>query len=97
MVYAVVRAGGRQEKVEVGTIVGVGSELGRPIPIDRAAEHLFGMVLLNDWSARDIQAYEYQPLGPHLGKSFATSISPALSAEASTVSSLITLIVTSSR
>ena len=63
-------------ELEVGTIVGVGSDLGRPIPIDRAADHLFGMVLLNDWSARDIQAYEYQPLGPHLGKSFATSISP---------------------
>ena len=45
-------------------------------PIDRAADHVFGLVLLNDWSARDIQAYEYQPLGPHLGKSFATSISP---------------------
>jgi fumarylacetoacetase len=63
-------------ELEVGTIVGVGSELGRPIPIERVADHLFGMVLLNDWSARDIQAYEYQPLGPHLGKSFATSISP---------------------
>jgi fumarylacetoacetase len=63
-------------ELEVGTIVGVGSDLGRPIPIDRVADHLFGMVLLNDWSARDIQAYEYQPLGPHLGKSFATSISP---------------------
>ncbi len=63
-------------ELEVGTIVGVGSALGRPIPIDRVADHLFGMVLLNDWSARDIQAFEYQPLGPHLGKSFATSISP---------------------
>ena len=63
-------------ELEVGTIIGVGSALGRPIAIDRAADHLFGMVLLNDWSARDIQAYEYQPLGPHLGKSFATSISP---------------------
>ncbi len=63
-------------ELEVGAIVGVGSDLGRPIPIDRVADHLFGMVLLNDWSARDIQAYEYQPLGPHLGKSFATSISP---------------------
>jgi fumarylacetoacetase len=63
-------------ELEVGAIVGFGSDLGRPIPIDRVADHLFGMVLLNDWSARDIQAYEYQPLGPHLGKSFATSISP---------------------
>ena len=63
-------------ELEVGSIVGVGSDLGRPIPIDRAADHVFGMVLLNDWCARDIQAYEYQPLGPHLGKSFATSISP---------------------
>jgi fumarylacetoacetase len=63
-------------ELEVGAIIGVGSDLGRSIPIDGVADHLFGMVLLNDWSARDIQAYEYQPLGPHLGKSFATSISP---------------------
>ena len=49
---------------------------GRPVPIDAAEEHIFGVCLVNDWSARDIQAWEYQPLGPFLGKSFATSISP---------------------
>jgi fumarylacetoacetase len=61
-------------ELEVATVVGVGSELGTPVPIDRAAAHLFGVALLNDWSARDIQAFEYQPLGPFLGKSFATSL-----------------------
>ena len=59
----------------MGVVVGGHTDLGRPLPIDEVAEHIFGIVLLNDWSARDIQAYEYQPLGPHLGKSFATSIS----------------------
>ena len=49
---------------------------GEPIPIDRAHDHIFGFVLVNDWSARDIQRWEYQPLGPFLGKSFATSVSP---------------------
>ena len=62
-------------ELEVGCVVGVGSELGRTVPIDAAADHLFGVVLLNDWSARDVQAFEYQPLGPFLGKSFATSVS----------------------
>lgn len=62
-------------ELEVGVVVGGTSVLGEPVSIERAHEHLFGIVLLNDWSARDIQAYEYQPLGPHLGKSFATSIS----------------------
>ncbi len=62
-------------ELEVGCIVGVGSPLGQPIAVDDAGAHLFGLVLLNDWSARDIQAYEYQPLGPFLAKSFATSIS----------------------
>jgi fumarylacetoacetase len=62
-------------ELEVGCVVGVGSELGRPVPIDAAADHLFGVVLLNDWSARDVQAFEYQPLGPFLAKSFATSVS----------------------
>ena len=62
-------------ELEVGVVVGGSSALGEPVAIDRVQEHLFGLVLLNDWSARDIQAYEYQPLGPHLGKSFATSIS----------------------
>jgi fumarylacetoacetase len=57
-------------------VVGVGSELGSRVPTDAYLDHVFGIVLLNDWSARDIQAWEYQPLGPFLGKSFATSISP---------------------
>jgi fumarylacetoacetase len=60
---------------EVGFVVGRGSVLGQPVPVSQAAEHMFGLVLLNDWSARDIQAWEYVPLGPFLGKSFATSIS----------------------
>jgi fumarylacetoacetase len=55
---------------------GPGNVLGTPIPIARAADHIFGMVLVNDWSARDIQRWEYQPLGPFLSKSFCTSISP---------------------
>jgi fumarylacetoacetase len=63
-------------ELEMGFFVGPGNELGRPIPIDQAPDHIFGMVLVNDWSARDIQAWEYVPLGPFLGKSFATSISP---------------------
>ena len=48
-----------------------GNSLGEPVPIDRAADHIFGLVLMNDWSARDIQAWEYQPLGPFLAKNFA--------------------------
>jgi fumarylacetoacetase len=63
-------------ELEMGFFVGLGNELGRPIPISQAADHIFGMVLVNDWSARDIQRWEYQPLGPFLSKSFATSISP---------------------
>ncbi|MBF2048047.1 MAG: fumarylacetoacetase [Elainella sp. C42_A2020_010] len=63
-------------ELEVGCFVGTGNELGQPIAIDRAEDHLFGICLVNDWSARDIQAWEYQPLGPFLSKSFATSISP---------------------
>jgi fumarylacetoacetase len=63
-------------ELEVGFITGPGNELGTPIPVQRAADHIFGLVLVNDWSARDIQAWEYQPLGPFLGKSFATTISP---------------------
>ncbi|MGH9168681.1 MAG: fumarylacetoacetase [Acidimicrobiia bacterium] len=63
-------------ELEVGFILGMGSEAGEPIPIQRAWEHVFGVVLVNDWSARDIQSWEYVPLGPFLGKSFATSISP---------------------
>ena len=63
-------------ELEVAAFVGPGNELGRPIPIAQAHDHLFGLVLLNDWSARDIQAWEYVPLGPFLAKNFATSISP---------------------
>jgi len=62
-------------ELEVGVVIGGRSDLGEPVPIDRVGDYIFGLLLLNDWSARDIQAYEYQPLGPHLGKSFATSIS----------------------
>ncbi len=62
-------------EAEVGFVVGVGSELGEPIPVGDFAEHVFGVVLVNDWSARDIQAWEYVPLGPFLGKSFATTVS----------------------
>ncbi|MER7846281.1 fumarylacetoacetase [Kitasatospora sp. NPDC096077] len=63
-------------EAEVGFVVGTPSELGRPVVLDDFREHVFGVCLLNDWSARDIQAWEYVPLGPFLGKSFATSISP---------------------
>jgi len=63
-------------EAEVGFVVGVGSRLGTPVPVGAFADHVFGAVLLNDWSARDLQAWEYVPLGPHLGKSFATSVSP---------------------
>ena len=62
-------------ELEVGFVTGQANALGEPIPADRATEHIFGLVLVNDWSARDIQSWEYQPLGPLLGKSFATSIS----------------------
>ena len=61
-------------ELELGFVVGAGSELGEPVPPSRFRDHVFGVVLVNDWSARDIQAWEYQPLGPFLGKSFATSI-----------------------
>ena len=63
-------------EVELGFVGGPGNKLGRRIPIGRALDHLFGVVLLNDWSARDIQGWEYQPLGPFLAKSFASTISP---------------------
>jgi fumarylacetoacetase len=63
-------------EAELGFVVGPGNALGKPIPIAKARDHLFGVVLLNDWSARDIQGWEYQPLGPFLGKSFATTVSP---------------------
>jgi len=63
-------------ELELGFVTGPGNPLGSPIPVEQAREHIFGVVLVNDWSARDIQRWEYQPLGPFLGKSFATSISP---------------------
>jgi len=63
-------------ELELGFVIGASSRLGEPVAVDSALEHVFGVVLVNDWSARDIQAWEYQPLGPFLGKSFATSISP---------------------
>ncbi|CAN5334059.1 fumarylacetoacetase [soil metagenome] len=63
-------------EMEVGFFVGKGNELGETIDIKDAEEHIFGLCLVNDWSARDIQGWEYQPLGPFLGKSFATTISP---------------------
>ncbi|XP_076143478.1 fumarylacetoacetase [Alosa pseudoharengus] len=63
-------------ELEMAFFVGAGNTLGEPIPIEKAHEHIFGMVLMNDWSARDIQAWEYVPLGPFLGKNFGTTISP---------------------
>ncbi len=63
-------------EVEVGAFVGPGNAQGETIPIARAHEHLFGMCLVNDWSARDIQKWEYQPLGPFLAKNFATTVGP---------------------
>jgi fumarylacetoacetase len=63
-------------EAEVGFVIGTGSTLGEPVALADADQHIFGICLVNDWSARDIQAWEYQPLGPFLGKSFATSVSP---------------------
>jgi len=63
-------------ELELGFLMGTGNALGEPIPLSQADDALFGAVLLNDWSARDIQAWEYQPLGPFLAKSFASTISP---------------------
>jgi fumarylacetoacetase len=63
-------------ELEMGFFIGPGNELGDPIPVPRAKEHIFGLVLVNDWSARDIQKWEYVPLGPFLAKNFGTSISP---------------------
>ena len=63
-------------ELEMGFFTGPGNKLSEPIPISRAGEHIFGLALVNDWSARDIQKWEYQPLGPFLAKNFATSISP---------------------
>lgn len=61
-------------ELELGFITGTANAHGEPVPVDQAEQHIFGVVLVNDWSARDIQAWEYQPLGPFLGKSFATSV-----------------------
>ncbi|MFW9928252.1 MAG: fumarylacetoacetase, partial [Candidatus Thorarchaeota archaeon] len=63
-------------ELEMGFFIGSGNELGNPIPIEKANDHIFGLVLVNDWSARDIQAWEYVPLGPFNAKNFITSISP---------------------
>lgn len=63
-------------EMELGVVIGPGNALGEPIPAGRALEHVFGICIVNDWSARDIQTWEYQPLGPFLSKNFATSISP---------------------
>jgi fumarylacetoacetase len=63
-------------ELELGLFIGAGNPLGTPIPLVDAEAHIFGMCLLNDWSARDLQAWEYQPLGPFLAKNFATTISP---------------------
>jgi fumarylacetoacetase len=70
-------------ELELGIYIGAPSELGEPVPVAKAASHVFGFCLLNDWSARDIQAWEYQPLGPFLGKNFCTTVSPwVITAEA---------------
>jgi fumarylacetoacetase len=63
-------------ELELGIFVGVGNRLGEPVPLERAWDLIFGFCIVNDWSARDIQRWEYQPLGPFLGKNFATTISP---------------------
>jgi fumarylacetoacetase len=73
-VYAASRA--LDYEAEMGCFVGPGNPLGEPVPLERAEDHLFGLCLVNDWSARDIQTWEYQPLGPFLAKSFATTVSP---------------------
>ena len=63
-------------ELEMGAVVGKGSKLGFPIKVKDAPDHIFGFTLLNDWSARDIQVWEYVPLGPFGAKNFATTISP---------------------
>jgi fumarylacetoacetase len=65
-------------EMEVGFLVGAGNAPGEPVPVDQAESHLFGLALVNDWSARDVQSWEYQPLGPFLAKSFMTTMSPWL-------------------
>ena len=70
-------------ELEMGAFVGKASKLGHPVKLTEAAEHVFGFCLLNDWSARDIQMWEYVPLGPFNAKNFATTISPwVITAEA---------------
>ncbi len=72
-----VKASARMDiELELGVFVGTGNELGEPVDITEAEDHVFGLCLLNDWSSRDIQPWEYQPLGPFLSKSFASHISP---------------------
>ena len=63
-------------ELELGIILGRGNALGEPVPLEEAESRIFGLTLLNDWSARDVQAWEYQPLGPFLAKNFATTLSP---------------------
>lgn len=63
-------------ELEMGWFIGPGNKMGQPVPVESAEDQIFGLVLVNDWSARDIQSWEYQPLGPFLAKNFATSISP---------------------
>src|SRR6202030_1797297 len=63
-------------ELELGAFIGIGTELGTMVPVGHAADHVFGYCLLNDWSARDVQAWESQPLGPFLGKNFGTTVSP---------------------
>jgi fumarylacetoacetase len=63
-------------ELELGFVIGPGNRLGKPVPIAKARDHIFGVTLFNDWSARDLQAWEYQPLGPFLAKSFASTMSP---------------------
>jgi len=63
-------------EMEVGCFVGLGNTLGTPVPLSKAETHIFGLCLVNDWSARDVQSWEYQPLGPFLAKNFATTVSP---------------------
>jgi len=63
-------------EMEIGAFIGPGNRLGEPIAIEAAEEHVFGLCIVNDWSARDVQTWEYQPLGPFLAKSFLTSVSP---------------------
>lgn len=71
-------------ELEMACLIGTGNRLGEPVRVDDAGRHIFGMCLLNDWSARDIQKWEYVPLGPFNGKNFATQVSPHFAFIAST-------------